>query len=243
MVWFFYNTELFGLFFLIGFSVFVITQNYVSSHYWISEFSEKKIFVNLYRSLEFIDLCFKDNGKESKLYRGKTLKHVRKALAELNKMSSREYANSIFFNKQFASRLKRLSDNVQDRILSRIVKSKDLTRTTSVLRGLAKLFGEIQKPMSMSRLDSINENLETFEEMPFKERAVKPMFTKAIVSRPAQLIFSIFLGYFSITVIIWLFSQFLSIDFAEFMRSNLVVVISGGAVLSGIIASLFILKK
>lgn len=242
-VWFYYGTGIFGLFVLIGFLGFMMSARYVESHYWISEPSEKKIFMNLYRSLEFIGLCSEDNEEENKLYLGKAVKHVKNGISELGKMCILEKANSKLFDKEFASRLKRLRGNLKDRILSRIMKSEDLPRIISVLHELAEFFGEIEKSVNLNELDLINEKVETYKKMPFRERAIKPMFKKALVSKPSQFIFSIFLGYFSITIITWVFSQFLTIDFAEFMRSNLIGVISGGAVLSGIIASLFILKK
>lgn len=225
---------------------FLFSGAYTEAHYWISEPSEKNIFVNLYRGSELIGLCSEKDEEESKLYLGKAVKHLKNVVSELDEMcgmESRSKVNSILFDKEFVGRLERLADNLQHRILPRMLKSKDLSRIISVLHGLAKFFGEIQKPMSLNELDSINANLETYKEMPFRERAIKSMLKKALVSRPSQYIFSVILGYLSIIMVIWIFSQFLTIDFIEFMRSNLLGVVSGGAVLSGIIASLFILKK
>lgn len=242
-IWAYFNTEVFGFLVLIGIFGFLLSHSYINSHYWISEPSEKIIFMNLYRSSELIGLCAEKNDEESKLYLGKAVKHVKNVISELDKMCAAENINSILFDKEFVSRLEKLADNLQHRILPRIVKSKDLPRIISVLHGLAKFFGEIQKPMSLNELDSINENLETYKEMPFRERAIKPIFKKALVSRPSQLIFSVFLGYLTITVVVWIFSQFLTMDFVEIMQSNIIGVVTGGAVLTGAIASLFRLKK
>lgn len=239
----YYGEDFFGFFVFIGFLGFFFSHRYVSSHQWIHEPSEKKIFVNLYRSLGLVELYSEKKGKESRLYRDKAIKHVKKSITELYKMCRREETISILFNNEYASRLKRLAKNLQNRMLSRIVNGKDLVRIISTLRGLTKFFGEIQRPMRLDELDSINENLETFEEMPYKERVIRTMFKRALVSKPSQFIFSIVFGYIAISIIIWIFCQFLTLNFVEFMQSNLVSVISGGALISGVIASIFVLKK
>lgn len=243
-VWIYYiHTKVFGIFFIIGLLGFFVSLAQVGSRYWISDPNEKTIFKDLYRSSELIELCSENNYEESKLYRGKAVAHVKDAIWEIDDMCKTENINSILFEEEFASRLERLANNLKHRILPRIVEGKDLTETISVLHGLTKFFGEIGHPMSLDELDSINENLETYGEMPFTEREIKPMFKKALISKPSQLAVSIFLGYFSVTAIFWVFSQLLTIDFVEFMRSNLVGVVSVGAVLSGIIAGIFVLKK
>lgn len=212
------------------------------SRYWVSEPRETMIFVNLYKALGFLQL-YSEKKEVSKIYLGKAAKHVKKAITRLNRLCASEEINSILFDNEFCEPLETLSENLKNRILPRIVQGKKIHEMQSMLKGLATVFGEIVRSISLNEIVSLNKILENFEEVSIREKAIKSAFKAVMMSKPMALLSSIFLGYFSVIAIIFLFCQILQMDLISFMRDNLAVVISGGAVISGMYTAVLVFKR
>lgn len=239
---YFYVNWLFGLLVGIGFIGFIGTAMYVEYHFWISEPNETMIFVNLYKALGLLEL-YSEEKESSKMLLRKATKHVKEAIKKMYPLWHPEKMNSILFDKEFREPLENLSKNLKNRILPRIIQGKEIHKMQSTLRGLVKVFGEIVRPISLNQIVSLNENLESFEEVSIREKTIKSAIKTAMISKPMKLLFSIFLGYFSIVAITFFFCQSLQMDFVNFLRNNLTVVISSGAVISGIIVTVLVFKR
>lgn len=212
------------------------------SNYWIVEKYETKIFVNLYKALEALQL-YSEKKKVSKMYLSRATKRVKKAINALDRLCERARAiNSVLSDKELCEPLEKLAENLKKQILPRFIQGKEIYRMQSTLRGLAKTFGEVT-PIDLDQVASLNENLERYEEIIIREKTIKSIFRKVLISKPVALLSSILLGYFSVITVIFLFCQMLEMNLLSFMRDNLAVVISGGAVISGMYTAVFILKR
>lgn len=241
LIGFYTNFEEYWLF--IGLIFFIIGFPYVMTRSWAQEMVETDIFVLMYESAELLELCTEKN-EGTKFYSRKAVGKVSDAIRNLGILHSKlEKTLSKLYRREFAEPLKQLKENLSTRILPRIAKQEDIVTMISVLRGLADLFGEVQKPLRLDDLVSKNKDLERFEPMEFEKPQTLQAFKNLVSSRPSKFLFSIFLGYILIICIVWIFSQFLNIDFIQFMKNNLVGVISGGAVFSGVIIGIIFLKK
>jgi len=243
IVWInFLNEGLATILTVIGLFAFIFSAVFVDLRFWISESSETMIFVNLYRAIDFLELCSEEK-ETSRLYLGKAAKHVKNVITELDELTSPEKVkiNSVLFDKEYAEPLESLSENLESRILPRIIESKNMLKMCSMLRGMAKIFGEIQKPIDMNDINSLNENLKSLKEISLK---VKPtIFKTAIKSKPMILVVSAFLGFFSITIIAFFYCQLLTMDFFDFMRNNLQYILTGGAAFTALFSGVLIIKK
>ena len=233
---------LMGLFVTIGFLGFVASLILVGTYKWIYEPVETTIFVNLYKTLNSLQL-FSGKEKQSQLYLRKAAKHLNNAISELATLSNPEGVRSVLFDKEFGDRLENLIENLQKRVLPRISQGSDIEKMRSVLRGLAKFFGEIGAPISLSRIDSINESLQLLEEIPFEEISVQATLKSMVLSTPGRIMLSFFVGFIFVYSIIFAHCQLFDVNFTDLVRSNLVNIISVATVVSGIIAGALILKK
>lgn len=216
---------------------------YLASRSWAHEWYETEIFVNMYEASKLLELCSKEN-EDPLFYSRKATKKVRYAIGRLRIWCNRtEASRSKLVKKEYAEPLRNLKENLETRILPRIAQHKDIESMIRVLRGLGKLFSETEKPVSLDDIISKNKDLERYDSIELEESPTRHFLATIMFSRPVKFLSSIFLGYLSITIVIWTLCHFLTVDFVEFMRSNLLGVVSGGAVLTGIIASFFIFKK
>jgi len=151
----------------IGIVGFAIGFPYVMTRSWAKEMIETNIFVLMYESAELLDLCT-DKSKNTTFYSRKAAHKVSDAIRKLDILRSNlEKILSILCRREFAEPLRQLKGNLETRILPRIAKQKDIVHVVSVLRGLAQLFGEVQKPLKIDDLVSRNRELERFEPMEF----------------------------------------------------------------------------
>ena len=236
MQWFF------SLFVVISCLGFLGSLILVGTYKWIYESVETIIFVNLYKALNYLQL-FSEKEEESQLYLGKAAKHLKNAISELATLSTPEKVRSVLFDKEFSDRLETLIENLQKRVLPRISQGSDIERMRSVLRGLAQFFGETAVPISLSGIDSINENLQRLEEIPFEEISVQVTLKSMVLSTPGRIVLSFFVGFVSVYSIIFVHCQLFDVEFVDLVRGNLVNIISVATVVSGIIAGALILKK
>lgn len=215
---------------------------YIASRPWAFETIETSIAVKMYEASELLGLCT-EKEKESKLYLGKSLKLVKKAIGKLNSLSSHLLEKkSNLFSKEFAVPLIRLRRNLERRILPRIAHGEDTVKMTSVLSGLAKLFGEASKPISLDDIISKNKDLELYEEASLEEKTIVDNLKLIASTKPVLYLCSIVVGYISATVIILGACQFFEMNFADTVQTNLFNwALLGAAFTGGIIA--IILKK
>lgn len=242
--YFYFNVRwLLDLWTYVGVFSFVAGFIYVMTRSWAQETAETKIFVNMYEASKLLELCSKKD-EDSMFYSRKASSKVSSSIRSLgNLCNALNKMLSTLFKREFAEALSQLKESLETRILPRVAQNRDTETMIHVLRGLAQLFGEVVKPITLQDIISKNKDLERFEPIESGKRTTREAFATMISSRPMKFLCSVFLGYFSIIVIAGIFSHFLTIDFVEFLQNNLVGVVSGGAVLSGIVASLLILKK
>lgn len=127
---------------------------YVEYRFWILEPSETMIFVNLYKALGLLEL-YSEEKESSKLLLGKSVRNIKKAIKEIHPLWHPEKINSLLFDKEFSEPLENLSKNLENRILPRIIQGKEIHKIQSTLRELAKVFGEIQQPISLNQIVSL----------------------------------------------------------------------------------------
>jgi hypothetical protein len=229
-------------FIIFGFFGFYLSGIFVSSRYIISESIEERVFYRLYKTLDLLELYPKE--KESlKFIKEEAAKHLKSVIFMLRRFYEGSHPSSTLYSKEFASLFRDLNEKLERRILPRIINYKDIERVKSAIKELAEFFGEIHNPMSSDKLRDISKGLEIFEEIVIEKKTVKSIMKSILSSKPAKLIGSLFLGYFSVVMIILIFCQATNIDFMGFMRGNLMGIVSAGAVISGIYAGILVLKR
>jgi len=181
--------------FLVGILGFILGGLYVVTRSWTFEMVETGIFVEFYEASNLLELCSKED-ENSPFYARKAKNKVKLAISSLETLYSKlEETRSKLFKNRFAKPLRSLGENLETRILPRIAQQKDIEIMRSVLRGLASLFGEAQKPISLDDIVSKNKDLEHFEYIESEEKATTRL--RIILSKnPIKFSFSIFLGFF-----------------------------------------------
>lgn len=239
-----YNVRWFrGYGVMIVFISFLFGFFYLISRSWAKEWFETDIFVDMYDGFKLLELCSNED-EDSLFYSRKAAKKVRHTINKLSSWCNQiDQTLSKLAHEEYIEPLRSLRERLEKRILRRIAQHKDIESMIRVLQRLAGVFSEADRPISLDEINIVNKQLEHYEPIELEESPTRHAFAIIASSKAMKFLVSVFLGYFSITVIIWIFCQFLTFDFVEIMRSNLVGAVSGGAVLSGIIASFFIIKR
>ena len=153
----------------VGVLGFVVGLPYVMTRPWAHEMVETEIFVYMYDASKLLELC-SEKDENSTFYSRKAISKVNSAIVTLGGLQySLEKILSKLFKREFSEPLKQLKENLSTRILPRIAQLEDTEIMIRVLRGLAKLFGEVEKPISLDDIIAKNKDLECYEPMEFKE--------------------------------------------------------------------------
>jgi len=210
-IWFFsYGVWIVLFSFIFGFF-------YLVSRPWAVEWYETDIFVDLYEAFKLLELCSEEN-EDSLFYSRKATNKVRHAIKRLNSWSnSIEGIHSKLIEKEYTKPLRKLRENLETRILSRIAQYKDIKSMESVLQGLAKLFSEARKPISLDDIISKNEDLERYEQISVEEA---PTTIRIILSKePIKLSCSIGLSFLIITIAILIHWKLFQTDLLDLISS------------------------
>ena len=190
----------------------LISFFYLMSRPWASENYEISIFIDVYDAFKDLDLI---SGEEAYLsfYAKKASKKLKKAILHIGSLAYKlEGANSTLA-KKFAVPLRTLQNNLETRILPRISEQKEVQTMVQVLRGIAQMFSEFSKPLSIEDIASKNKDLERFEAIPISKQ---PSKIRIILSRESfKLSFSILLGFIIIFMGAFGHSLWYKYDLAE----------------------------
>lgn len=186
---------------------------YLTTQPWAGEWYETEIFVRTYEALKLLELCSNEDGS-SMFYSRKATKKVKGAIRTLNRWTGKvELSSSKLINREYTEPLRNLGENIEKRILPRIAQNKDIIEMMSVLRGIAKLFGEIQKPVNLEDIISRNKDLERYEPIEL-ERAPSRLRTLSSMN-PFRLLCSFLLSFFIITIALFIRAMFVSTDLMD----------------------------
>lgn len=177
---------------------------------WSSETIESNIFVNFYQAYKSLELCSKGD-ENSCLYSKKAHSKSKNATLKLKRLSSRlNNSRSKLLKNQIGKPFKTLVENLNTRILPRIIQQEDITQIRSVLKGLAKIFGEAQHPINLAEIISKNTDLERFEPIEIEDALTK--FKAILAMGPIKFCISIFLAFMLITFILSIHSLWYKSD-------------------------------
>lgn len=180
----FYVEWLYEVWFPLGFLSVVFSFIYIMSRSWAQERVETKIFINMYEASNLLELCSREDDA-SFFYSRKATGKVRNVIRSLGGLQhSLEKILSKLFTREFAEPLRQLKENLATIILPRIARHKDVESMIQVLRGLAKLFSEAEKPISLDDIIAKSKDLERYKliedlEEPMRFRDHLSMFFSA----------------------------------------------------------------
>ena len=163
---------------------------------WGSETLETYIFANLYQASQQLDLCSSEDSK-SKLCLKKALKRVKNVLYYLVRFEKQlRDVNSGLVKAELTEPISKLRMNLRERILPRIENPKETFRMLAVLRGLADMFGEIQRPLKLEAINEKNIVLEGYDRIETKEEPKK--LGIVLSRRPVRYLLSNLVSFFVI---------------------------------------------
>ncbi len=192
---------------------FLFGAIYIMTRPWAGEWYETKIFVRTYEAFKLLELCSNEDGS-SMFYSRKATKKVRGAIRTLNKWAEHvELSSSKLINREYTEPLRNLVENIETRILPRIAQNKDIIEMISVLRGMAKLFGEIQKSVNLEEINSKNKDLERYEPIELERTPSRLRFLLSM--NPFRLLCSFLLSFFIITTALFIRSMFVPTDLMD----------------------------
>jgi len=170
---------------------------YLIGQPWGSETLETRIFANLYQASQQLDLCSSEDSKSGLCLR-KARKRVENALFYLARFEKQlKEVNSKLVKAEFTEPLIKLRMNLRERILPRIENPKETTSMLSVLRGLADMFGEIQRPLKLEAVNDKNKVLESYDKIETKGEPNK--LGLFLSRRPVRFLLSTLFSFFVIS--------------------------------------------
>lgn len=209
-------------------------------HFWISLPIESVIFEHIFKALKALERF--ETGSE-KHYLKRATNQLKKASFELKNFSTPEDIHSLLFYHEFSSRFSSLSKNILSKIIPRISNGDDLVKMQSILKNLAKIFGEIYGPITLDKIDPVNENMRSIEELPSKI-IEKPITLKKVYSHKVTgLVIAFTSGFLLLFSITYVSCILLDLDLVNLLRSNLFTFIGAGIGASSLIAGVLIFKK
>jgi len=177
----------------------------------------KQKSLKMYEAIQLLGL-YSNEDESSWLYIGKGANKVKGAMKSL-----RKWGNSVgggfskLAKKELVEPLRNLEENLGTRILPRIAQNKDIVNMIPVLRGIAKLFGEAQKPINLDDIVSKNKDLERYESI---EVEVRPTQLRTIFSKePVRFACSFLLSFFILTTAVSIHSQLYQTDLLDLLSS------------------------
>lgn len=196
--------------------VFLIGMLYLVSRPWASESFETDIFVSIYDTFKLLELV-SDEDETSFSYLKKAAKKLEDAISSIETLEQRLTAtHSTLVKKRLVEPLTKLQKNLETLILPRVAEKKYFREMISVLHGLAQLFSETTKPLSLEDIISKNEDLECFKPIETKR---KPSRMRIMFStEPMRFSFSIGLGFVVVSVIVILHSMLYRYNLFESLR-------------------------
>ena len=185
--------------------IFFIWFIYVQMQPWASEKIENKIFYNFYEANRFLGLCSEKDEKSSGFYSKKAYSQAKNATVSVRRLSSGLRNSSSILKIQLSKPLTRFHDNLKTRILPRIVQRRNVSQMQSVLQGLAQIFGEVQKPISLDAIISKNEDLERYDIIELDGVTIK--FRDILSKEPIRILISFASSFAVITIAVLIHSS------------------------------------
>jgi len=146
----------------------MISLFYLATRPWAKEKYEASIFVDVYDASKLLELISYENEKDENwhFYSKKATKKLEEAISHIGSLAyTLKEVNSTLVDKKFIEPLRTLEKNLETRILPRVSEQKDVPIMVSVLHGLAQIFGETVRPLSIDDIVSKNKDLESFTEV------------------------------------------------------------------------------
>lgn len=196
---------------------FLLCFLYLISQSWAHEWYETDVFVKMYEAFQLLGL-YSNKDEGSWFYVRKGANKVKGAMKSLRKWSNSVGGESSkLAKKELVEPLRNLEENLGTRILPRIAQNKDIGNMIPVLRGIAKLFSEAQKPISLDAIVSKNKDLERYESIELEE---SPTQLRIILSKePVKLACSFLLSFFVVTIAVLIHWQLFQTDLLDLISS------------------------
>jgi hypothetical protein len=132
---------------LVWFVGFFVVLLYWRRQPWASEALEIRVFANMYVASKQLDL-YDIEDEKAVICLKKAKKKVEDALFYMERFEKRlKDVNSAFVKSSLVEPLTKLRINIEERILPKIVNPKENQHMLSVVRGLADMFGQTQRPL------------------------------------------------------------------------------------------------
>ena len=159
-VYLYYNAEWLSTYYnWIATLSFLAVLFYLASRPWINETIEISVSVRMYEASQLLEF-YSEVDATSRIYFEKAAKKAASVISLLRGFKNKlREANSSFIQKSYEP-FEILSKNLETRILPRILAQEDVEHMISVLRGLANLFGETYRQISLDDITSKNKDLE-----------------------------------------------------------------------------------
>lgn len=201
----------------IGTFGFAIAFIYTITQSWASEMIETKIFVNFYEASKLLGQCSEEDEKFG-FHSKKAYNKSKKATLQLKRLSSSlNNSRSKLLKNQIGKPFGNLVENLNTRILPRIIQREDITQISSVLRGLAHIFSEAQKPISLAEIISKNTDLERYEPIELEDALTK--FKAILAMEPIKFCSSVFFAFVLITFVLLIHSLLYQSDLSASFRN------------------------
>jgi hypothetical protein len=185
---------------------------------WANEAFETRIFANMYSASKQLELYSREDEKAI-LCLKKAIKKVENALFYLERFEKElKGVNSAFVKGNLIEPLTKLENNIKERILPRIAIPKETPNMISVLRGLADMFGQTQRPLKIEDVSSKNEVLETYEKIKIEEKPKR--LTLILTMKPVQALLSYLTSFVIVLALTWVHSIVTSTDIWSSLSST-----------------------
>lgn len=194
----FFMKWLYGIFIPIVTFGFFFGFIYEQTRPWAIETFETKIFVNFYEASELLGHCSEEDEKFD-FHSKKAYNKAKKATSKISNFSAGfDNSRSKLLKNQIGKPLNNLVKNLETRILPRITQKGNIFEMQSVLSGLAQLFSEAHKPLTLKDIISKNVDLARYDTVENEEITFK--FRSILSREPIKILLS-FLSSFGITTI------------------------------------------
>lgn len=206
-----------GYLIVIGVFGFPLGMIYVLSRSWAIEWYETDVFVEMYEAVKFLGQ-YSSEDEDSLFSLGKATDKVRDAIVTINNWGdSIERVRSKLAKKEFAEPLRNLEENLETQILPRIAQHKDVESMIRVLRRLAEVFSEADRPISLNEINIVNKQLENYEPIEIEETPAK---LRIILSKePIKFTGSFLLSFLIITIAILFHCKLFQTDLLDVISS------------------------
>lgn len=219
--------------------LFGLTSFFWYVFYFPTESYEIDICSHFSKASNFLGLSMPEKGKAAERHRKKSANEVEKALEYIRRLIDKT-AKSEIMEKSMHGRLFTLKTNIEKFVLPRIILGEDLVRMQSILNGLQKFFEDQWESLGIEHLDETNKNLADLG-APSKEiRTYMSTLRELIKRKPAIIGLSLFIGFAISTAMIGGICGAVSVNFAEWVKSNINYFMIAGIAMSALISEVLV---